>query len=344
MAEGTIELDASAGEGGGQIVRSALTLSLTTGRPIRLRGIRAGRDRPGLRPQHMTAVRAAADVGRAEVRGNEQGSRELEFRPGVRSAGEFNWSVGTAGSAPLVLQTVLPALLQGRTSSRLTVEGGTHNPAAPTYEFFSRTYLPLIGRMGPRVQARLERPGFYPRGGGRIQLDVEPVQELQQIEVRERGLIHQIRAGATVAGLDRSIAERELAAVRRFIGVPSSRREVQELDPACGPGNAVWVEVRAERVTEVFAAVGQKGSAAEQVGERVAREARRWLDVGAPVGRHLADQLLLPMAVAGGGVLRTLPLSSHAWTQVELIRAVTDLPVEVDEQAEGPTTVQVGAL
>src|SRR5262245_8861795 len=161
-------IDGSFGEGGGQILRTALGLSLVTGVPFRIEKIRAGRQKPGLMRQHLTAVNAAAQVGQAEVIGASVGSQELTFTPGKISPGDYTFAVGTAGSATLVLQTVLPALLTAAQPSFLTLEGGTHNPHAPPFDFLARAFLPLIGRMGPSVTATLIRPGFYPAGGGQF--------------------------------------------------------------------------------------------------------------------------------------------------------------------------------
>src|SRR5437867_958993 len=161
-------IDGSQGEGGGQILRTALGLSLVTGTPIRIEKIRAGRAKPGLLRQHLTAVNAATAIGAVDVEGATLGSQELTFRPGTVKPGEYRFAVGTAGSTGLVLQTVLPPLLTAPGPSTLTLEGGTHNPTAPPFDFLARAFLPLISRMGPSATARLERPGFYPAGGGQM--------------------------------------------------------------------------------------------------------------------------------------------------------------------------------
>src|SRR5687768_8335334 len=160
-------LDGSQGEGGGQVLRTSLGLSLLTGTPFKIENIRANRSPPGLRRQHLTAVEAAAQVGDAEVEGAAVGARALTFTPRAVKTGDFRFAVGTAGSCTLVLQTVLPALMTRATASRLVLEGGTHNPMAPPFDFLERVYLPLLERMGPRVSMTLERPGFYPAGGGK---------------------------------------------------------------------------------------------------------------------------------------------------------------------------------
>ena len=178
-----ITIDGSQGEGGGQVLRSSLALSLVLGRPFAIEKIRAGRKKPGLLQQHLTAVLAAADVGNAEVQGAALGSRRLEFRPGPVRSGNYAFRVGTAGSATLVLQTVLPALLSAEGESNLVLEGGTHNPMAPPVDFLVKAYLPLVNRLGPRVDLQVVRPGFYPAGGGKFTVRVQPAKQLGRLEL-----------------------------------------------------------------------------------------------------------------------------------------------------------------
>src|SRR2546428_9297761 len=159
-----ITIDGSFGEGGGQILRTALSLSLATGTPFRIENIRAGRKKAGLLRQHLTAVLAAAEIGAAEIEGATLGSTMLTFTPKSVRAGEYRFAVGTAGSGTLVFQTILPALLRASAATRVTIEGGTHNSAAPPFDFLDRTFLPLIRKMGATVSLKLERYGFYPAG------------------------------------------------------------------------------------------------------------------------------------------------------------------------------------
>ena len=324
-----IVLDGSFGEGGGQILRSALGLSLVTGKAFRIEKVRAGREKPGLRRQHLTAVQAAARLGGARVAGAEVGSGTLSFEPGRVKAGDHTFAVGTAGSATLVFQAVLPALLRADGPSTLRFEGGTHNPLAPPFEFLEKTFVPLLRRMGARVTLSLERRGFYPAGGGRFTATIEPA-PLSRLEIPERGEVRPLRATAVVSALPADIARRELATLASRL--PLGRAEVVEEKAPHGPGNAAWVEVESEALTEVFSAVGERGVRAEAVAERLAAEVRAYLDGGAPVGEHLADQLLLPMALAGGGAFVTGPLSSHATTHVEVIRRFLDVPIAVERR------------
>ena len=311
-------IDGSAGEGGGQILRSSLALSLVTGKPFRLTGVRARRARPGLLRQHLTALRAAQAVGCAEVVGAELGSREVTFVPQHVNSGTYNFSVGTAGSATLVFQTVLPALMIADGPSTLVLEGGTHNPAAPPFEFLERAFLPIVERMGPKVSVKLERAGFYPAGGGRFTATITPAQ-LSPIDLLERGEIRDRSVHAVVVALPRRIAEREIARLAHRLDWPASCFHVEAAN-AQGPGNVVHVEIASEHVTEVFTGFGERGVRAEAVADAVADEALEYLAAAdVPVGKHLADQLLLLFALAGGGRFRTLPLSAHARTQQDII-------------------------
>lgn len=313
-----LTIDGSFGEGGGQILRTALGLSLVTRTPFTIDRIRAGRENPGLQRQHLAAVKAAAEVGRADVKGAAIGSREVVFRPGKVEPGRYAFSVGSAGSATLVLQTVLPALLTASGPSTLALEGGTHNPWAPPYDFLEKAFLPLLNRMGPKVTAKLERRGFYPAGGGRAEIAIEPAARLAPLELLDRGPVRGVRATAIVASLSPEIARRELRALGRKLELASTR--VVEDRTSLGPGNAVLVEIESEHVTEVFTGFGEKRVSAEKVASLVGDEAKAYLDSGVPVGEHLADQLLLPFALAGAGAFVTTEPSKHATTNMDVIR------------------------
>ncbi|HEX4459138.1 MAG TPA: RNA 3'-terminal phosphate cyclase [Polyangia bacterium] len=314
-----LTIDGSLGEGGGQALRTSLSLSLVSGTPFRIENIRARRPRPGLMRQHLTAVQAAAAVGRATLRGAEIGSTTLEFTPATIACGEHRFAIGSAGSATLVLQTILPALLQGAAPSTIVVEGGTHNPLAPPFEFLERTYLPLLRRMGANVTCTLERHGFYPAGGGRVRLTVTPAGALAPLALVERGAAGSHRARAIFASIPFDIARRELATVRAQLGWDEASCQPVTVNDSAGPGNVVELELQFAAVTELVAAFGERGVAAETVAQRAVDEANEYLASGAPVGRHLADQLLLPCALAGGGVFVSLAPTPHFETQCEIL-------------------------
>ena len=331
-----ITIDGAQGEGGGQILRSALALSLVTGKPFRIENIRARRKKPGLMRQHLTAVNAAAEVCGARVAGDTIGSPWITFAPSALRCGSYHFAVGTAGSCTLVLQTVLPALIVAGGASEILLEGGTHNPAAPPFDFLADTFLPLLNRMGPTVEATLERPGFYPAGGGRMRVSVTPSRQLVPLQLLRRGAVDGCTARAMVARLPRSIAEREIAVVKEELAWGNACLHVVETPDSNGPGNVLVLTVASEQVTEVFTGFGEYGVSAETVARSIVKEVREYLACEVPVGRHLADQLLLPLALAGAGAFRTLSPSAHTRSNIEVLRLFLDLNVKLeklDEQA-----------
>ncbi len=336
-----ITIDGSKGEGGGQILRTSLALSLLTGQPVTFENIRAGRRKPGLMRQHLTAVRAAAAVGGADVSGAEIGAQQLVFRPGSVTPGDYEFAVGTAGSATLVLQTVLPALLTASGPSSLVLEGGTHNPYSPPFDFLERAFAPLVNRMGPRLEVALQRPGFYPAGGGRFTAQITPAKELQGFDLLERGEIRQRRAMARVANIPRSIAEREIKILAKKLGWDDDCLTVEEVQGPRGPGNIVVVELASDPVTEVFCGFGERGVRAEAVARKVIQDVRRYLSSDVPVGIHLADQLLLLLALSSGGRFRTFKLSRHCTTQAELLERFLGTSIVVEELPGKVRTVTV---
>lgn len=329
-----LTLDGSVGEGGGQILRTALSLSLVTGQPFRIHSVRGGRPKPGLLRQHLAAVLAAQSVGAARVTGAELGSRELMFEPTSIRTGSHAFAVGSAGSACLVLQTILPALWSAAEPSTIEVEGGTHNPLAPPFEFLRDTLFPLLGRMGPRLSAELLRPGFYPAGGGKLRVHIEPA-KLRSIELLERGELRDLRARSTIAFIPRVVAERELEVIARRLRWPASALSIDEIEHSAGPGNTLSLHLEHEHVTEVITAFGERNVRAETVAQRAVDEARRYLASDAPVGEHLADQLIVPFALSGGGRFRALPLSMHTTTNIEVVQLFlgTSISVTTDPNA-----------
>lgn len=336
-----LTLDGSMGEGGGQILRTALTLSLVLQRPFKITRLRSARRRPGLQRQHLACVLAAGEIGAARMEGARLDSQTLSFAPSAVRHGRFRFDIGTAGSTSLVLQTVLPALLYAEGPSELTVTGGTHNPLAPPFEFFDQAYLPLLRRMGAVVWAELVRPGYLPRGGGEVRLRVEPEGGLVPFILDARGKPRLLRATSTVAGLPRHIAERELGVVASRLGWPPDCLSVVEQSPKLGPANVLALELGFEQVTEVFTGFGRRGVPAEAVAEGAVAEARAYLDADVAVGPHLADQLLLPLALARGGGFTTVQPSLHTQTNWTVIRLFTDLSLAQTPMAAGAWRLRV---
>ncbi len=299
-------IDGSHGEGGGQILRSALALALATGTAFRIEKIRAGRGKPGLLRQHLTSVEAARVIGEAEVEGAALGSRMLTFVPGEVKPGKYKFDIGSAGSTLLVIQALLPAVLVGEGWFEVVVTGGTHNPMAPTYDYVARVLAPLLRTLGAKVELVMARPGFFPEGGGKVRLMVEGLGgrgRLGRLELRERG----------------EVRGRDVVTLR----------------------NTVSVEIAAEHVTEMFSVVGERGEPVEQVAERAEADAARWLEAGVPVGEHLADQLLVPLALGQGGGFRTVAPTLHTTTQVDLLKWFLGIEVRVEEVGGGVWELEV---
>ncbi|GFZ85913.1 RNA 3'-terminal phosphate cyclase [Dyella caseinilytica] len=335
-----IEIDGSAG--GGQLLRTALSLSMVTATPFTMTGIRAKRSRPGLMRQHLTAIDAARQVSDAAVLGAEPGSQMLTFIPQAIRAGDYHFPIGTAGSTTLVLQTVLPALIRAHKGSSIRLEGGTHNPLAPPADFLIDAFAPVLAKMGVQTDIRLDRHGFYPAGGGVIDVNIQPAQVLKPLQLIERGQLRAVSAKALVSSISSSVAERELKIVARRLSLSDSAMRLQQIKPPIGPGNALIIRVESEHITECFTAFGERGVSAEQVAERVCEEVQRYIKADVAVGAQMADQLLLPFALAGGGSFTTTAPTDHSRTNASLIEKF--LPVNIDFVELRPATwkVEVG--
>jgi RNA 3'-terminal phosphate cyclase (ATP) len=335
-----LTIDGVQGEGGGQVLRTSLALSAVTGKAFRIERIRGKRSKPGLLRQHLTAVKALTEICSARVSGAELGSQALVFEPGPVRHGDYHFAVGTAGSATLVFQTVLPALLMTPGSSKIVLEGGTHNPMAPPFDFIAQTFLPLLHRMGATVGAELVRPGFYPAGGGRFEVHVEGGAQLQPLDLRVRGDVHGVRIRAVVSQLPEQIAVREMKVLAGALADLPIDVDTARVESA-GPGNVACVTLRAANVVETFTAFGEVGVRAEAVAHRLAGEVRAYLQSDAPVGMHLADQLLLPLALAGGGAFRTVKPTLHTRTNAEVIGAFLPIAIGLDGDSGGAWSVRV---
>lgn len=330
-----IELDGSQGEGGGQILRTALTLSMVTQTPFHIANIRAKRTKPGLLRQHLTAVQAATTICDAKVTGAHPGSLSLTFVPGTIKAGEYEFSIGTAGSCTLIMQTVLPALWQANGDSRVSLKGGTHNPMAPPFHFLERAFLPIVESMGAQVRSELTRYGFYPAGGGEIALQVAPCRKLAPLSLTSRGQRVDAFAESLVAGVPAHVAQRELQAIGESLNWPEEKLHIRQLASGMGPGNVLMATIRHEHVTEVFCGFGEKGVSAESVAKGVIAQIKGYLKQAAPAGEFLTDQLLLPMALAGKGDLLATTMSSHTKTNMEVIEKFLPVTFEINKHSDG---------
>jgi RNA 3'-terminal phosphate cyclase (ATP) len=335
-----IEIDGS--QGGGQLLRTALTLSMVTGEPFTMTGIRAKRSRPGLMRQHLTAVEAARQVSDATITGADLGSQTLTFVPQAVRAGDFHFPIGTAGSTTLVLQTVLPALCRADKASTIRLEGGTHNPLAPSADFLIHTFAPVLEKMGVIADIRLDRYGFYPAGGGVIHAHIKPAETLRPLHLLERGELRSVSATALISSINVSVAERELKVVERRLSLADGALKLHEIRPALGPGNALIIRVESQHVVETFTTFGERGVSAEQVAERACDEVQAYLKAPVAIGPYMADQLLLPVALAGSGSFTTTAPTAHSRTNAALIEKFLAVQIDHIELGHDAWRVEIG--
>lgn len=330
-----IEIDGAYGEGGGQLVRTAVALSALSGRPLRMRHVRANRARPGLAAQHLAAVRAVAALCDAHCEGVELRASSFAFEPRARPAGgELRADVGTAGSVTLVLQALVPVLLAARAPARVVVSGGTDVRQAPSWDYFREVLLRLLARMGLQVRASLVRRGYYPRAGGEVTLEVEPgIPAL--LDLRSHAPSWRIGGEAHVANLPVTIAERmrnaALAALGREAAIGARALGAEE---AAGTGGAITAWAESEAGLIGASRIAERGVRAEALGEAVGQEIAADLASGATLDAHAADQVLVYLAMARGRSSFTArTVSSHARTAIWLIPQF--LPVRFAIEEEG---------
>ncbi len=326
-----LQIDGALGEGGGQVLRSALALALITGTPFRLVNIRARRPKPGLMAQHLNAVRAAAKIAAAQVEGARLGSGVLTFAPGAVRAGSYAFDIGTAGAATLVLQTVLLPLSRADATSRVTITGGTHVPWSPCFEYLDRQWLHWLRVMGVSARVQLQTAGFYPQGGGRLTASIEPIRAgLRPLQLIERGVLHAVHGISAVANLDRSIAERQRQrALQRLAALPAVDVEVVTLPAARSRGTLLFLLAEFEHAQACYFALGARGKPAERVADEAADALLRFVATDGAIDEYLADQLVLPLALANGtSELRLARVTPHLVTNCEVVRRF--LPIEID--------------
>lgn len=340
---GLLVLDGSRGEGGGQILRTSLTLSLLTGRPFRLTAIRANRDKPGLRPQHLTAVESAAKLCGAEVFGASVGSRDLNFRPGPVEPRDLTIDIGTAGSTALVLQTLhLPIALRASGPVRLSLVGGTYNTKAPSFPFLDETWRRHMIRLGLPVVLSMPRAGFYPRGGGQLDAWIEPATAPLAVVADTRPGSVRILGTAIVARLPKLIAERMRdRALGRLAEHGLDADMAIVLQEADGPGAAFSISATTESTFATFVGLGERGKPAETVADEAVNELLAYLAIPeAAVDPHSADQLLLPLAFAEGRSVYTVSeVTEHLRTNAETIAAFLEKPIRIEEGTPGRVIV-----
>ena len=341
-----IKIDGSQGEGGGQIVRSSLALSMVTGKGFEISHVRGKRKKPGLLKQHLTGLLAAKQVCGAEVSGAELHSPNISFHPGPVQTRGFRFSIGSAGSATLVAQTVLPALITATGKSSIEIEGGTHNMAAPPFDFLTDVYFPIVTKLGPKFETDIESYGFYPAGGGRIKIHIQPTAKLQSLILLEREGTLEPSITALVSKLPEHIGEREIKRIKNKSGWRNPKCRVETIENSPGPGNCVMIRLAYSNVSELCTGFGRRGIKAEQVAVEAWRQAKQYLDHDAPVGQYLADQLILPLAISASqgnrNKFRTGPLSLHTETHIQIIQLFLEVSIKVTEIDTDKFEIELG--
>jgi RNA 3'-terminal phosphate cyclase (ATP) len=344
MSDSLIRLDGSQGEGGGQILRSALTLSLLTGKAFHLHSIRARRERPGLQPQHLMSVRAAAAVGQAKMTGASKGSSELRFEPGSVVAGKYRFPIGTAGATGLVLQTVcLPLALRGSAPSEVMIEGGTHVKHSPCFHFLDTTWRRYLEALGLRLQLKMWRPGFYPRGGGSIDATISPCPRLHRLQMKERSPIKRITGISAVAGLPEEIAMRQARHAARHLRQTGLHVDIREETWEGGPGTVLALALDTAPVPTLFFGLGERGKRAERVADEAVEQVVDFLEADTTaVDPYSADQLALPLAFAEGPSSYTVSeVTQHLLTNIAVIRHFVDREIVCEGREGEPGSVHI---
>ncbi len=354
----TLKIDGSTGEGGGQIIRTALSLSMLTGIPIEITNIRAGRTKSGLMRQHLVCVQASDQISNAKVTGAHLGSTTLSFAPNTIKSGDYTFDIGSAGSTTLVLQTLLPALLfanKNSQSSTVTIIGGTHNPLAPTSDFLQQAFIPVIKKLGMSVDIECVKAGFAPIGGGVIKATITPFlrrADSVPFKLTERGKLTHIELVASILNLDYDICIRELASAKAVLieaGIDETIITTQSNKlQGIGEGNSCYAKVTyqmadsEESHSESFTLLGAKRTSAEKMGNRLAGLVKRYVfKTEALVDEYLTDQLLLPLSLAGGGEFTARTISQHTETQAWMIEQFLPVEIRFETIAENKTLVKV---
>jgi RNA 3'-terminal phosphate cyclase (ATP) len=339
----SLSIDGSIGEGGGQVLRTSLTLSLITGKSFALENIRSRRTKPGLMAQHLKAVEAAAEVGKARVEGARLGSRSLVFEPTALYSGDFHFDIGTAGSTSLVLQTILPALSLAAAGSTVRLTGGTHVPWSPCFHFLEMHWLHYMRQIGFDMRLELDSAGFYPRGGGRVLATVHPASGLSSLHVINRGPLKRIRGISAVANLSNSVAERQRSQALKRLSDLSKHIEIAMLRiPSPSKGSLLLLLAEFEKSQCCFYGLGALRKPAEIVADEAINELLQFLTTDGAVDHYLSDQLVLPLALAPGlSEIRTSKITQHLATNAEIVKLFLSVSIEIDGATDQPGSIRV---
>ncbi|MGA7793575.1 MAG: RNA 3'-terminal phosphate cyclase [Candidatus Acidiferrales bacterium] len=343
QTKSSLSIDGSIGEGGGQVLRTSLALALITGRAFTLNNIRQRRVKPGLMAQHLKAVEAAREVGKATVEGARLGSQSLVFEPTGLCSGEFHFDIGTAGSTSLVLQTILPPLSFATASSVVTLIGGTHVPWSPCFHYLEMHWLHYMRRIGFDIRLELGAAGFYPRGGGRVLATVGSASRLSPLCLTNRGPLKRIRGISAVANLDLGIAERQKARALNELNGMAGPIEIEILRLSSpSKGTLLLLLAEFENSQCCFCGLGALRKPAERVADEAVNELLGFMATDGAIDHYLSDQLILPLALAPGvSEISTSKVTQHLTTNAEIVKMFLPVSIEVDGQIGQPGTIRI---
>ena len=330
--EGLIEIDGSYGEGGGQILRTALAFSAILKRPFTIHHIRSKRKNPGLQAQHLAAVEALSRITEAQTEGVKFGSQKITFIPRKILPGDYQFEVRTAGSVTLLLQAVFLPLCLANEKSRLTLVGGTHVPWSPSFHYLSEVFLPTLQWMGVSAKAIIEKWGFYPKGGGKIQLEIHPAHELKPVSLVERGLLKKIRGISASSNLPKHVAERQkeqtLNRIRRELKIDAEIAIQQDVS-SNGPGSFLFLLAEYEKIFAGFSSLGARGKLAEKVADEAVDSLKDYMESDGCIDPHLADQIIPFMAMAkGNSSFTTTQMTEHLLSNLWVIAHFLEVKVQ----------------
>jgi RNA 3'-terminal phosphate cyclase (ATP) len=342
-----LRIDGSYGEGGGQILRTALALSCVFRRPIEITNIRRSRKKPGLMPQHLTAVKAAAAVSHAVVEGAELSSTTLRFSPGHLTGGEYLFDVsekkGSAGSTSLVLQTILLPLCFAERQSSVTVIGGTHVPWSPSFHYFKHVFLPALVHLGVKAELNIEKWGWYPIGGGKVTATVNPMREFLPLDIAERGKLVRVTGISAVSNLPQDIAKRQRDQALTMLSEKGIVADIEIVTaPSPGKGTLVFLIAEYEHITVGFDSLGAIGKRAEEVADEACKALFEYIDAGGALDPHLADQIIPYLALASGpSTFTTSRITQHLLTNIWVVKQFVDVEIHVEGKEGEPGAVRV---
>jgi len=330
-----LEIDGSFGEGGGQILRSSLTLSIITGQAFILKNIRAGRPKPGLARQHLLAVTSAAKICQGQIKGAELKSTQIQFTPGKCQPGKYHFEVATAGAMPLVLQTIAIPLALGKQESTIGFCGGTHVPWSPNFEYLTQIWCTMLGQIGIEISCKIEKAGFYPKGGGRFTVHIKPISKIRGLHLVKRKPLESFEGFCILSNLPRHIAQREtneaIKKLKKRISVPPEFT-IKEY-PSLDSGNMLFFKAKFGPSVAGFSLLGKIGVSAEKVAKDLCRDFFKFLDSKEPLDKYMGDQLLLPLALSKeNSSYRVEEITQHLITNVHTIRQFMDVDIHI----EGP--------